>query len=736
MRRRLNNQGYLFNVTVIIIIVVSFIITGCLSIVLANWNMKKTEKETQSNFYSTEQVMNDIKAGIEQDCSDAMANAYSIVMNSISTIPYDKLNDEFKKIYLLNLQTLYGDNCSDKISGYIDDKYTSSTLESNPVYDDNNDAEDNKVYIRNIGVAYESLNGIYLNRIYTDIEITVPTIYAGLESSSASETDFTEYILISDTGIELDGSPKSIVGGIYAGTNGITLGKKLNSNITLSVNKLITRGDITVFRPSELKISGLNKNTAQIYAQNLIVSRDNTANTYSEEGTDTAIDITGDVYISGDTLLNAQYGNFKLSGNYFGYGSGTKASDDYSDRLSAFCINALGVDVDMSNVKTLWLAGTSYIDINTATKNSNADVLMGESLTYKGTQSLYLVPSVCITSIDGSETYPNPLSQDYFDNINNSLVLKSDKIKIDLSQNVNNGGINLESYVDTDKPYITVCSSDDFGNNRVYLYLNFKSSSTASDYVSKYASSNQEYMTNRASSFKLGNIILGENTTLKTSGNVITCSVDGNSYNISVITKSTSSSSDYISYRDNYYTSTFNSLASTLQEHKTSTLNDSLFDYLINGESIHEDFLKNSSDGDTNAVVSGTFECKTKAYYKNDIKNGAIDYEVLIADGDVVIQKSFTGLVITNGNIIIGEGVKATGLLLAKGTISSADNALNYELSATFDGDYPVLYLLYEWSDFGTITKYFNTVGTSGNTSFIDNISSQSTIKFTNWVTE
>jgi hypothetical protein len=727
MRRRLNNQGYLFNVTVIIIIVVSFIITGCLSIVLANWNMKKTEKETQSNFYSTEQVMNDIKAGIEQDCSDAMANAYSIVMNSISTIPYDKLNDEFKKIYLLNLQTLYGDNCSDKISRYIDDKYTSSTLESTPTYDDNNDAEDNKVYIRNIGVAYESLNGIYLNRIYTDIEITVPTIYAGMESSSATETDFTEYILISDTGIELNGQP-TVTGGIYAGSEGLNI--KTNSDIicNLSVNKLITRGDITVSRPSQLKINGIGVNTAQIYAQNLIVSRDNTSGTYDDKGADIAVDITGDVYISGDTLLNAQYGNFKLSGNYFGYGSGAKAGDDKNDRYSAFCINALGVDVDMSNVKTLWLAGTSYIDINTATENSNADIIMGESLTYKGTQAAYLIPSVCITSVDGIETYPNPLSRDYFIYENGVLTLDTSKVKIDLSQNALNGGINLENYVDTTNPYKLVCISDFSETSRVYLYLNFSNSTSASEYMDKFATANKEYMDNRANSFDLGNIIIGEGTTLKTVGNTIT--YDGNT--VSVSTKSTSSSSDYISYRDNYYTSTFNSLASTLQEHKTSTLNDSLFDYLINSDSIHTDFASNGSDATS---VNGTFVCNTVAYLNEDIKDDTLQYRVLIADGDVTIQRSFNGLVITNGDIKLTQGVTVNGLLIAKGTISIED-ANSYTLNATFEGNYPILYLLYEWSDFGTITKYFNTVGTSGNTSFIDNISSQSTIKFTNWVTE
>lgn len=705
MTKRTEDGGYIFNLVVIVIIVVSFIITGCITIALANWNMKRTEKDVQSNYYSAEMALNDIKAGVEEDCSKDIENAYSIITSSMNTIPYDSLNDEFKNLYTDNLKKRYSTSIiRSKLISYLN----SSFLVENQGYGvefvsepelDLTYLDSNKVFIRNIGVSYKSANDVYLSRIFTDIEISIPLIYDGIKVSN-SANDFTKYALIADKGIAFNGDT-TIEGSVYAGDDGITLGEQGVASCDFTSNKVVTRGDIRIFRQSSLNISDFSNKNAQVYAKNLVITREGTHSDFSNGSV--AANIKADLFIEEDTLLNAKNGGIVLSGNYYGYHSGT----------SAFCINGVGITADLSNVKTLWIAGTSYIDIETI--DSRADILMGESLTYKGTQSIYLVPSVCIKDVDTGKSLSNPLSISYTTN----GKLDTSKCKIDISENKKNGGIDLEKYLDLNNPYKLVFVNRNGVSGKVYLYLNFNSDDLASDYSEDYTNIFKDYMLDRAKSFKLGNIILSPNTSLRTVGNVVTY----NGAKVNIKKNVMSSSDDFVSYKDSYFTNKCNSLVSTLQENKTVDKNSSLFDYLINRKAIE--------DGVHNTIpVNDVFMCDKVVYYNSDVNN----FKVLIADGNVKIRNNFDGLVITTGDVEVTSGVAVVGTIISGGSIKVNSNFCKFSVS--LNDRYPILYLLYDWTNSVNISKYFNTVSTTSSNSDLDNVDICSLVKYRNWVVE
>lgn len=723
---KLNNKGYFLNITIIVIIVVSFIITGCLAIVMANWNMKKTEREVQKNYYSTEMAMNDIRAGVEECCSEKIKDAYSILISSLNTVPYDKLNEEFKNIYVDGLKEKYAnDKLVETLKGYLENPEENKiSIVSNPTLDVTM-LDSNKVYLRNIGVSHVSENGVYLSRIFTDIEISIPQLYDGVEVSSTFSVSFTDFALIADKELQINGTT-TVNGGIYAGNyynnegkldGGIKLGAT-NETATcdFTSQKVITRGDILLDKGSTLKLKGISGNS-DVYANNFIIKR---GNTYSN----IAADLTANMFLAGDTLLNASNGDFKLDGNYYGYSTGN----------SAFCINGSNVDADLSGVKTLWIAGSSYIDFSDSNSINSSDVLMGESLTYKGTQSMYLMPSVCIRRInsDGSvgDSLSNPLTAESGDSLDTS------KFTIVLEENQKNGGIDLKKYVDEANPYRAVHVKDKNGNgNKVYLYLNFTNtkdendkittaSSHASNYAKDFAKLNQEYMNDRAKSFNLGRIVLGENTSLRTMGNVVTYAIPENDKpkTVTVTTGSLSMSSDFASYKETYFRNKYNSLVSTLQEYKTSTQNDSLFEYLIKTDEITNNILS--------GVDNSIFNCDTTSYYETDA-NG---YQVLVTNDDVIIKSDFSGLVIAKGDIKVPSGVTVRGTLISGGQICVGNGTCNFYVLDD-NGNSPIMYLLYEWCDKNNIRKYFKGFDEDKEAD-LDTFSLRSTIKYRNWVKE
>ena len=107
MRQKLSlkneNRGASLLVVLIILVVVSAIAVIITKITITNIQMKEVERGSKKNFYSAEEVMDDLHTGAAGLSTDAMKTAYEAVMQDYVAKQKAGVNlqDEFKKLYTL-----------------------------------------------------------------------------------------------------------------------------------------------------------------------------------------------------------------------------------------------------------------------------------------------------------------------------------------------------------------------------------------------------------------------------------------------------------------------------------------------------------------------------------------------------------------------------------------------------------------------------------------------------------
>lgn len=699
-----NDEGFSLLAVILITLLVTVLVATGITLAYANFNMKTSERNNTNTFYSADSILNEIKAGVETDCKNLLAETYTALLYSSASIPRENLDDELEKVYMLKLQEKFtNENILDTLESYIfvgakqDIQSFGASFVTTPTvcYDDT----DKKFAIQNIGVSYLNESGLYSSTIVTDIAITSPSLFGTVMKKETAVEAYSNYALIADEYIKFEHT-QNIHGSVYAGNQGIDIGFSNQSNINVDSGILHTREDINIYSGSSL-----TGNNVDVYADSIYTKLEGSLSTPSIPYN--ALVLHGNTYIKGDISLNVPFGNVLMTGRYYGY----------TPRKSAFVINASNVDADLQGIESMLISGVSYIDIPTINDES-IEVLMGESLTGKFTQSMYLVPSCCIYRASDNEPMPNPIN-----------VTDLSDIRVDITKNLENGGLDLTKYVDASSPYyaVEVCykSGSSLDENRVYLYLRFKSINSAASYSAKYADFNEGYIDNRADSFRYGNVYVSPSSSIRTAGNIITNSEENG---IKIIRNNiTSSSNDYILYREEYYGSKYISLCSTLQEGKTTNLNASLYEYLINKDKINADETFNASNS--------IFTSEYAVYYNDTITNDYTgdSYIILVAQDDVYIKNSFTGVVITNGNIYIDSNVTVNGCLISGGTIDCS-LAPNCNYNSMLNDESPLMYMLNHYTNSNEIRPYFKQIlQNDNNLDAVESIDLQSTITFERW---
>ena len=71
------NKGSTIVLVLVVLAVVGIIATVALWIALSNFNMKITDQKTTKSFYSAEEVLDQIRAGLQGDVSEALETAYT-----------------------------------------------------------------------------------------------------------------------------------------------------------------------------------------------------------------------------------------------------------------------------------------------------------------------------------------------------------------------------------------------------------------------------------------------------------------------------------------------------------------------------------------------------------------------------------------------------------------------------------------------------------------------------------
>ena len=515
------NKGFSL---ITVIIAVSFIgILGLLVLYMAlsNFQMKITDLKGKDSFYTAERAIEEIRVGLQEDVGNSMSEAYIKVLET-----YDK--DENSKDVVLDKQRqndfvnefikkmanrLKKDSDQSKynldyLKKYLDMKINENetlivTTPSNkePVMTKDNK---NGILLKNLKVIYVDPKG-YASVIETDIRLGIPKVQFPTPSTLP---DLMNMIVVAGKGIICEGGNTTISGSIYSG-----ILQDINNNTILEKNPYTS---IWIRSGASLDIQSGDKfvSAGEIYTEPNASFTSEAGVTLWAQGvklSSAQVNLLGTTYLSDDLTIESGSGSrVTVQGEYYGYGYPESARSSlnkymydnqekrWSDTAlsSSIVINGKNTTLDLSGVRKIMLAGRSYIGTSKVS-NSN-DIMMGESITVKGTQLAYLLPPELIdaSKLNNPEMeIKNPMSVSDYENSGlkqmNSIPLKMDEEVPELG----NKSLN-EIGIDSKKPVQKVFYSNNADEGYVYFYLNFKDSKASSDFMYDYYMNNPTVKTN------------------------------------------------------------------------------------------------------------------------------------------------------------------------------------------------------------------------------------------------
>ena len=753
-RRQQKKQNQGFSLITVIVAVAFIGILGLMVLYLAlnNFQMKISGQKGTDSFYTAEQALEEIRAGLQKDVGDAMSQAYIHVMENYNTSTeennqvLDQIRQEdFRENYLVQLVAILQEKDAKDLSyetvtsagqqyslshlaSYLDLGVTdaagndtgASLFVVNP---ENKQAvlqagADDGVLLKNIKVIYENPQGL-ASIIVTDIRLTVPEIQFPTPSTLP---DLMNMIVVADGGIVCEGKTGAasvINGSIYAGTISTDTedGLKgqpetsiwLRDNATLNItagDKVVTESEIRLGNSADFSTAGgVNLWTGGIRLASANVS------------------LLGKTYVADDlTVEKGSQSHVTIQGEYYGYGHPQTALADtcwnknayenrsQADLSSAIVINGRNTTMDLSGVQKILLAGRSYVatsGVSGSSTAANADVLTGDSISVKGSQLAYLLPSHLIRTKNGSQV-TNPMSYTtYLESVLGQTTAGSTDTTKDLVDwNTGTAAWGRKSLadigVDTDNPVQTVFYNDNSSTDGgyVYFYLNFRDEEKASAFMQLYYSGSGKSAMDSYLSFYFGGDsgvqMKNANSYLRyvTNGNVLTYDGAKKSGKLQDATDTTLSEKlqqEEINLQNSWYALNRKMITSvdllnqsvadetTGEVHNETDSSRSVFDNMVNESAMvqflqKQDSLKlqytftaSDADGGLTAIMvhNGKSSTVTTAAGQTQTVDGTNATLHITQDMADKLR-----LVVCTGDVQIDENVEFQGIIMAKGKIT------------------------------------------------------------------
>ena len=711
--RKKRNSGSSIVIVIIAMAMIGILATTLLWMSYINYKIKVNDIRNKNSFYSAETVMEQIVAGLQKETSDAVAVAYQEVLSN-----WEELGSEsnryssFASMYLDTLVKHLRD--SEKGDGYysrdILEGYVDTTIWGNvnkTAWNNGTDETDaskakapvmelvngNSLVLRNVFVSY--MDGDRLSIVSTDLCLDVPEI---VFTQSGSIDDLYDYLLIGNQGISLTQGSGQVTGdgSIYAGTDDKGKGGIIiNPASSLAINNgryVISKGEIDVVGPGAGFIVRDAKETgSSVYAKNLDL----------QSGT---ISLDSKTYIANDLTLSGSGSKATLTKEYYGYGTSTATGleGDPTDQenSSAIIINGQNSTVDMSGVNTLMLAGRAYIGTNTtkeeldqnaaaavedAGKKNEKAVLMGESITVKGGQIAYLVPTECLGIYNGETIIgQNPLTQDQATKMQAYKdQYGTDFKEVDFTRPIGRlGGQSLASFGVADMDHIRKVSTQYVGGGTeskslTYYYLVMDADNAAKYYQTYYLNgSNKESIDHYFKKYATGGILLGDYTSAQNSytilGNALVSdalSQSGVSLLASTNTTTNTMTPAEVFQKSGEIANVYKGLTTNLSEDGASASTfRNVFDSVIKDkittkqadgtdhvDTIQEYLVNNGTGGTMEFTTEDGLKgiITTGNYTLSSATGGASRVRLIVSLGDITIDRNFTGLAIAKGTITI-----------------------------------------------------------------------------------
>ena len=740
-----NNKGFsLFTV----LIAVSFVgILGLLVLYMAlsNFNMKVTDLKGKDSFYTAERAIEEIRAGLQEDVGDAMSKAYTQVLETynkntkLEDTSLDKQRQsDFEDLFIKELVKKLKITSSDgSVTGnenryslqylrnYVDlqiDNDKESLIITNPAGTDPvmKSSKKSGVSLKNLKVIYVDPKG-RASIIETDIRLKIPDVQFPTPSTLP---DLMNMIVVADQGIVIKGAAgqnSTINGSIYAGLLPDELaGGKSGASIYVHISsgdKIVAKGSVEV----EIGSSFTTGSGVNLWAKGL--------NTNSSE----LVSLTGSTYFADDLTISGRNNNVTLAGNYYGYGSTESAQSDdckFKDSYvgaspaelnSAITINGKNTTLDLSGVQKLMLAGKNYIatskiSAGSMNKVNSTDIMMGESLTVKGTQLAYLAPTEILgnnsMTADDRNAMTNPMTFDEYNTYYSEKGLQEDgkdpvAVQWDTPVESWNNKTLREIGVDASEPVKTVFYNNS-ENGFVYFYLNFTDSQKASDFMQYFYQGTTKEKMDEYLAFYFGSNGSGINLMdpqaylrYVTNGNVLSYDSSKQSGNMEVATSAGSPDAkvlqEQVGYQNTWYAlnrkmiTSYDLLNTKVEEgdgdtHDETDANRSVYDNLVNEKKMvlfiegqdtaalkapwEYEYTADEDNGGLRAIMyhngeSSTFKVKENGAESTRTVSGAnTTLKITKSDEDKL------RLVVCTGNVEIEDGVHFKGIIMAKGTLT------------------------------------------------------------------
>lgn len=621
--------------------------------------MKAMNYKAQANFYQTEEILEKIKMGLEEETAEALKYAYEEVMKVYIVDTEAKKIENFNEEFLNKLESI--------LMGVTPGTYTDVPVKryaSGPNVIITTDGPlvrtDEAIILKDIKVTYEDAEK-FITTIRTDIVIGIPNV--GFKIVPNFPPTFASYCLLADKQLKIPDTIKGVKvkGDVYAGNEGILLEGTSEMNMESAFN-IVTRGNISV----ENSTSNSNEDIGlrimggpTIWANNIETLKGSLPNSGVAK-----IDIDGNCYIKDDLMLNAVNSNVTLRGDYYGYSYG---SDSSAESSSAVIINGRDSTLDMEYVQKLTIAGRAYIDTN-----NQGDIQTGESLAIRNNQYAYLVPDEYMWC--GTNPVPWLEYSSFLEEQNKHPEMEA--VTFD-----DNAEFRISDYT---RNWVIVHSN--VHEDLVYFYLTFPTEEIANRYL-------EDYYKVESNKNNINEWISAANIKINSPTNSIV-SV-GNLFSYSggqaILTPNRVNPTEV----DNEPLKLLKSISSNLEKRYVSIINTlsdmsssvtpvpSLFDSIVNRGEIEADI---PSNGQKTVMIGEYVVCIVNGSFRIDAGLNPTVSElkgIVIATGSVQVSKDFTGLILSGDTILMDNNVTVTA---SDTIVKSIIRANNSEVNKYFRG--------------------------------------------------
>ena len=700
-----NNSGFSFLFVIFGVIFIAAI--GVIALTMASnyYITTKVDESSTEQFYTTEAILQEVRTGLGEYANDCAKEAYEETISKFSDTGTQTREEKYSSRFLSLMAdklTGTGDTWdgTENAKSYVCDIQKIKELTTKPdsvdlapgagsigvvLYNKSSAEAKFHMVIKNLYVNYTDEKG-YNSKIKTDVILNVPDYH--LEGDSTFN-ELKNYIVITDNILDIKNSgghqvdtESKMTGNIYAGNkdDSIIVNDDMGgTKVVLNSDRIITRGDFNIRNGSDVQISNRDgTSTADLWLMNMVLAKSNVpTSNYS------VVSANVNAYVEDDLVIDASNSTLNLKGSYYGY-SFNKNNDSSTTDLksfysSAMLINGRNTTLNTNGLYKLILAGRAFIEKRgNDIQNSNitSDIQMGESLSVKSNQLAYLVPDEYIS------TKENPAIEGALASVDTDALLAS----------------NIRTFLDSSNP---VTTNHLQGEQITYFFLKFKDENNANQYFKKFYSdednktelerSARTYITSVIGDDGVASGLKLDSSLYLLAGNIINnYKMDGTSemkeanyFNnlgqpkVDILSDGIIKGKEYVGRQ------------LTLLPHSASTMrmDDPEEKPIVTSRII--DFGQISGD---KKIVYPELNASIFITDGNTSVTSSIDRGIIVAAGNVTVNKNFEGLIIAKGTVTVeGKVTASNNIVLTREILKQVvkDESINrvFREYKTFDSN-------------------------------------------------